>query len=114
MVWNEFEELLGKAEDYVSASNEHDLRRIRTMLACNCSYRSTGTGRHDGVEAVMSMMKSFFASNRDVRWQVENYRWHEDRVVFDFLITLGGNTSSGVEELHFNDAGEICRIVVQR
>jgi hypothetical protein len=108
------EELLRKAEAYVSASNEHNLTRIKTMLARDCSYRSAGVGRHDGVEAIISMMKSFFASNPDVRWQAENYRWLSDCVVFDFLITLGGNTSSGVEEIHFNDDGKICRIVVQR
>jgi len=108
------EELIGKAEAYVSASNEHDLSQIRTMLAPDCSYRSAGVGRHDGVEAIMSMMQSFFTSNPDVHWQAENYRWQSNHLVFDFLITLGGNTSSGVEEIHFNDAGEVNRIVVQR
>jgi len=108
------EEETGKAKAYVSASNEHDLGQIKTMLAGDCSYRSAGVGRHDGVEAIMRMMQSFFASNPEVRWKAENYRWRSDHVIFDFLITLGGNTSSGVEEIHFNDAGKICRIVVQR
>ena len=106
--------LIRKAEAYVAASNEHDLAQIRPMLAPNCCYRSAGVGRHDGVEAIMMMMGAFFASNPDVRWQAENYRWHSGCVKFDFLIFLGANTSSGVEEIHFNDAEEICRIVVER
>ena len=113
-VQDKTEKLLGRAEDYVSASNEHNLARIKIMLAVDCSYRSDGVGRHDGVEAITSMMQSFFASNPDVQWQAENYRWHEDHVVFDFRITIRGSTTSGVEEIHFNEAGEISRIVVHR
>ena len=108
------DELITKAEAYVSSSNEHDLDRIKTMLSHECCYRSAGVGSHDGVEAIMNMMQWFFAANPEVHWQADNYRRHSSHVVFDFLITLGGNVSSGVEEIHFNDAGEICRIVVQR
>lgn len=107
-------ELIKKAESYVAASNDHDIPRIRPMLAPECSYRSAGVGQHDGVEAIMTMMQSFFAANPDVHWQTENYHQRSDHVVFDFVITLGTNSSSGVEEIHFDEAGKISRIVVQR
>lgn len=108
------DELIKKAESYVAASNDHDIARIRLMLAPECSYRSAGVGRHDGVEAIMTMMQSFFAANPDVHWQAENYHWHSGHVVFDFVITRDANRSSGVEEIHFDEAGAISRIVVQR
>ena len=108
------DELIEKAEAYVAASNAHDVDRISKMLAPGCSYRSAGVGRHDGADAIIAMMRSFFASNRDVHWQAENYRGHSGHVVFDFVITMGGDSSSGVEEIHFDEAGHISRIVVQR
>lgn len=106
--------LIKKAESYVAASNDHDIARIRPMLAPECSYCSAGVGRHDGIEAIVTMMQSFFAANPDVHWQAENYQRRPGYVVFDFVITLGGNSSSGVEEIHFDQAGDISRIVVQR
>lgn len=106
--------LIKKAESYVAASNDHDIARIRTMLAPACCYRSAGVGRHDGVDAIMTMMQSFFAANPDVHWQVDNYQRCPSHVVFDFVITLGGNSSSGVEEIHFDGTGDISRIAVQR
>jgi limonene-1,2-epoxide hydrolase len=108
------DELIRKAESYVAASNDHDIARIRAMLAPECSYRSAGVGQHDGVEAIVTMMQWFFAANPDVHWQVDNYQRRSGHVVFDFVITLGGNSSSGVEEIHFDETGDISRIVVQR
>jgi hypothetical protein len=107
-------DLIEKADSYVAASNDHDIARIRAMLAPECSYRSAGVGRHDGVDAITTMMQSFFAANPDVHWQTDNYQRLPGHVVFDFVITLGGNSSSGVEEIHFDEAGDISRIVVQR
>ncbi|WP_108881063.1 nuclear transport factor 2 family protein [Anderseniella sp. Alg231-50] len=108
------DELIEKAKAYVAASNAHDIARIKPMLAPACSYRSAGVGRHDGADAIMTMMQSFFAANPDVHWQAENYRQRCDHVVFDFVITMDGNSSSGVEEIHFDGAGNVSRIVVQR
>jgi len=108
------DELIKKAESYVAASNDHDIARIRMMLASDCSYRSAGVGAYDGLDAITTMMQSFFAANPDVHWQVEDYRWQSGHVVFDFVITLDGTSSSGVEEIHFDKAGAICRIVVHR
>lgn len=108
------DDLIKKADSYVAASNDHDIARIRAMLAPECSYRSAGVGRHDGVEAIMIMMQAFFAANLDVHWQTDNYQRHPGHVVFDFVITLGGISSSGVEEIHFDEVDKISRIVVQR
>lgn len=108
------DELIAKAEDYVGASNAHDIDRIRPMLAADCCYQSAGVGRHDGTDAIMAMMQSFFAANPDVHWQAQNYQRQADKVVFDFQIKLGTGTSAGREEIHFNEAGKISRIVVQR
>lgn len=108
------DELIERAESYVAASNDHDTVRIKPMLAPDCCYLSAGVGRHDGAEAIMTMMQSFFAANPDVHWQVKNYRRHSGHVVFDFIITMGASSSSGVEEIHFDKAGKISRIVVQR
>ncbi len=108
------DELITKAKDYVAASNAHDVDRIRPMLASDCSYRSAGVGRHDGADAVMAMMQSFFAANPDVHWDARNYQQQANHVAFDFRITLGAGTSSGREEIHFSEAGKISRIVVQR
>ena len=107
------DELIATAEDYLAASNAHDIARIRPMLAANCCYRSAGVGRHDGTDAIMAMMQSFFAANPDVHWDARNYQRQANRVVFDFRITLASGTSSGREEIHFNEAGKISRIVVQ-
>lgn len=108
------DELIKKAESYVAASNAHDIDCIRPMLAPECSYRSASVGQHDGVEAIMAMMQSFFAANPEVHWQADTYQRRSDHVAFDFVITLGANSSSGVEEIHFDEAGKISRIVVQR
>ncbi len=52
-VQDKMDDLIGKAEAYVATSNDHDLARIKTMLAQGCSYQSTGVGQHDGVEAII-------------------------------------------------------------
>lgn len=103
-----------KAQAYVAASNDHDLAAIEAMLAPDCIYRSAGVGRHDGIEAILAMMTSFFASYRDVNWQAENYRWLSDHVRFDFVITLGGNSSTGEEMIWFDADGRISEIEVRR
>ena len=103
-----------KAQAYVTASNDHDLVAIAAMLAPDCIYRSAGVGRHDGSEAILAMMTSFFASYPDVHWQAENYRWLSDHVRFDFVITLDGNSSAGEEMIWFDGNGRISEIEVLR
>lgn len=106
--------LIEKAKAYVAASNDHDLVAIEAMLAPDCSYRSAGVGRHDGITAILAMMTSFFATNPDVHWDAENYRWLFDHVRFDFVITLAGNTSPGEEMIWFDSDGRITGIEVCR
>ena len=103
-----------KAQGYVAASNDHDLSAIEAMLAPDCIYRSAGVGRHDGSRAILAMMTAFFASNRDVHWDADNYQWLSDHVQFDFVITLGGNSSAGEEKIWFDGEGRISEIEVLR
>lgn len=103
-----------QARDYVDASNDHDLTRIRQMLAQECVYISDGVGRHEGVDAILDMMQSFFASNPDVQWQVDNYQLQLACVEFEFVITMGDKTSRGVENIFLGRGGKIGRIEVRR
>jgi hypothetical protein len=103
-----------KARSYVAASNDHDLGAIEAMLAADCIYRSAGVGRHDGSAAILAMMTSFFGSYPDVHWEAENYQWIADHVRFDFVITLGEDSSSGVEKIWFDGDGRISEIEVLR
>jgi hypothetical protein len=114
MVSEPMYEFIEKAQAYVGASNDHDLVSIEAMLAPDCIYRSASVGRHDGFEAILAMMKPFFASYPDVHWQAENYQWLSDCVKFDFVITLGEKSSLGVEKIYFDGDGRISRIEVQR
>jgi hypothetical protein len=114
MVSEPMYEFIEKAQAYVGASNDHDLVSIEAMLAPDCIYRSASVGRHDGFEAILAMMKPFFASYPDVHWQAENYQWLSDSAKFDFVITLGEKSSLGVEKIYFDGDGRISRIEVQR
>ena len=107
-------EFIEKAQAYVAASNDHDLVRIEAMLAPDCIYRSGSVGRHDGIEAILAMMSSFFALYPNVHWEAKNYRWLAEHVQFDFVITLGENSSPGVEKIFFDGDGRIGQIHVQR
>lgn len=103
-----------RAKAYVDASNHHDLPRIKAMLAETCEYVSDGVGRHDGVNAICKMMESFFSLNADVHWQVDRYQLFSDCVLFEFIITLAGKRSDGLERLFFQTDGKISRIEVRR
>jgi limonene-1,2-epoxide hydrolase len=107
-------EWIEKAQGYVAASNAHDLACIRQMLAADCSYDSEGVGRHDGVEAIIAMMRAFFGSNPDVHWQADGYRLKPGCVEFDFIITLNAKNSSGMERVYFGTDDLISRIEVRR
>lgn len=109
------EELITWTRAYVDASNEHDVGRIRSMLAYDATYHSSGVGNHHGAGAIVAMNKSFFAASPDVHWQPENFRAVEDDgVEFDFVITIAGQPSKGVERVFFNDGGKIRRVEVER
>lgn len=107
--------LIAKAQDYVDASNRHDMARIGPMLADDVAYASSGVGVHEGAQAVGALTAAFHAANPDVHWRVEHYRpIGEDGVEFDFVITLGGEEHPGVERIFFTPAGLIRRIEVER
>lgn len=103
-----------QARAYVDASNDHDLARIRQMLAPECVYISDGVGRHEGVDAILAMMQNFFASNPDVHWQVDDYQLRLACVEFEFIITMGDKTSNGFEKIFFGQDRKIVRIEVRR
>ena len=106
---------IAKAQNYVSASNAHDVAAIGPMLAEECRYVSTGVGEHHGKAAILSMMEGFFSSNPDVHWDVPEYSLDGlSCVVFDFTISFGGQSSRGLEKITFADDGEICLIEVSR
>lgn len=108
-------ELIGKTKAYVEASNAHDVDRIATMLKEDVVYQSTGVGRHEGAAAILTMNRSFFGEYPDVHWDAENYRTVDDGgVEFDFVITLGGHSSSGIERVFFDPSGRISRVEVER
>ncbi len=109
------QDLVQRAQAYVAASNAHDVSAVETMLAAECVYESSGVGRHEGAEAIIAMMRGFFASAPDVHWQTDGYRpVAGNGVEFDFVISMNGETSNGVERLFFDDRGAITRVEVAR
>lgn len=106
---------LEKTKAYVDASNNHDLATIAPMLSEDCRYVSSGVGEFVGREPILQMMKTFFAANPDVRWKVPEYRLDtENRVEFDFSISLGGQSSQGIEKISFDSDGNINLVEVVR
>lgn len=107
--------LINLAQDYVAASNAHDLTRVEALFADDAIYRSSGVGQHIGVSTIIDMMRTFFEANSDVHWGASNFRHLDNRgVEFDFTITLGGKSSSGVERLYFTADNTIRLIEVER
>lgn len=85
------------------------------MLDEDCRYVSTGVGEYGGKEAIIAMMTTFFAANPDVHWTVPNFRLvTETCVEFAFTISLGGQTSKGIERIWFGDGDTISCIEVER
>jgi hypothetical protein len=103
--------LVEQTKSYVAASNAHDLTRIEPMFAADAIYRSSGVGQHEGAPAIIAMMKTFFDANPDVHWDTSSFRVIEENgVEFDFVISLGGNSSTGIERLFF-DADNLIRLI---
>ena len=108
-------DLADKASAYVAASNARDVTAIEPMLHEDCRYVSSGVGDYSGRSEILSMMSGFFAKNPDVQWTVEDYALESERcVVFDFVISLDGQTSKGTERIWFSDDGAITCIKVER
>ena len=108
-------DLITRTQAYVDASNDHDVERIAGMLADDATYSSSGVGEHHGATAILAMNTAFFDANPNVHWQPDNFRAvGDDGVAFDFVITIGGKPSSGVERVFFNTDGRIRRVEVER
>lgn len=109
------DDLVKRARAYVAASNAHDIAAIEPMIAPDCIYVSSGVGRHDGAGAIIAMMRDFFEAVPDVNWQARDYRAVTGNgVEFDFVISMNGESSTGVERLFFDDSGAIVRVEVAR
>ena len=103
-----------RARRYVELSNAHDADAIEPMIAADATYRSAGVGVHDGREAIMAMMRSFFADNPGIRWEVDEYRAIDGGgVEFDFTAHVGGAERPGTERIYFDAAGLIRRVEVE-
>ncbi|MCP5076159.1 MAG: nuclear transport factor 2 family protein [Rhodobacteraceae bacterium] len=107
--------LVPKAKAYVAASNAHDLNLIAQLLNEDCRYNSSGVGGYRGKAAIISMMEGFFSNNPNVHWDVPEYRLDGQLcVVFDFTISLGGQSNRGLEKISFAEDGLIAIIEVIR
>ena len=105
---------------YVDASNAHDLAAVRSQLAENISYSSSGVGEHAGRDTVMEMMTGFFTRFPDVHWSCEDYRVRGDNgAEFEFVLRATAADDgvtierNGNERLFFDAAGLVRRIEVR-
>ena len=104
----------GRARRYVELSNAHDLDAIEAMFHEDATYQSANVGEHEGREAILVMMRAFFAHNPNIRWDVDAYREIDDGgVEFDFTARAGGGERRGTERIYFDDAGRIRRVEVE-
>jgi len=104
--------LLFRARKYVRLSNKHDLESIEPMFLPDATYVSAAVGRHEGRDAIMSMMRGFFIEHPDVVWEVEEFRTIDSGVEFDFVMRMGGTENPGVERLIFDNHGIIRHVEV--
>lgn len=108
------------AHRYVEASNAHDVERIREMVAGAISYSSSGMGEHSGREAVVDMLKDFYARFPDAHWACTDYRQlGADAAAFQYVLrgieTGTGQVvlRAGLERVWFDGEGRIRRIEVR-
>lgn len=96
---------LEMAKSYFQLSNEARLERIETLFHPHATYSSATYGLYYGPEAILAMMRPFFASYERRRWTVVSAEaWSENiaEVVFSFEgVTTGGEQilREGVERL---------------
>ncbi|EKX51727.1 hypothetical protein GUITHDRAFT_102332 [Guillardia theta CCMP2712] len=109
---DETSKLLTLAEEYVRLSNEHDVEACLKQLNANASYQSTTVGAYEGIDAISSMMKTFFSNFPSVHWDVKEYKisqGNRDCVEFEFVRTLkkpeGLVREEGKEWIEFSEQG---------
>ena len=111
-------EAIELARAYVALSNAHRVDLIAPMFTTEAVYRSSAVGEYQGVEAIATMMQSFFERFADVHWQCENYQCSRNRVSFAFSLqateTQSGDSieRSGHESIEFDTKGLISMIEV--
>lgn len=112
--------LVDNARRYITASNEHDLDGVESLIAGDAEYVSDQAGRLAGRAAIRAMMDGLFSDFPDVRWTAGYYRAEgPDAVAYDFLMTATSSKTgesieqTGVERIYFDEGGKICRIEVE-
>ncbi|MEM7427004.1 MAG: nuclear transport factor 2 family protein [Pseudomonadota bacterium] len=103
------------AKAYLDASNRHDLNDISDLLSADCRYFSSGAGEHNGRDAILDMMRGFFAQYPNVRWEARNLEAETvSTAAFDFTIFLPSGAFEGREWVAMNETGLISEIRVER
>ena len=104
---------------YVALSNAHRVEFIRPMFAADAIYHSSAVGEFQGVDAIIDMMRAFFARYPDAFWLCEHFHCEMNRVSFDFSLQASDAQSgaqlqrSGIERIEFDDQGLIIRLEVK-
>jgi nuclear transport factor 2 (NTF2) superfamily protein len=107
------------ARAYVALSNAHRAELISPMFAADAVYHSSVIGEFHGVDAIVDMMRGFFARYPDAFWLCEHFRCQANRVIFDFSLQASDTQSGvqlqrgGVERIEFDDQGLITRLQVK-
>ena len=106
------------ARAYVAHSNAHDLEAIGGLLGDQARYESAYAGALSGREAILEMMRRFFAELPDVHWEAAGYEEvSPGRVAFDFQMHATARDGAAVaregrEVIEFAEGGRIMLIRV--
>lgn len=106
------------ARAYVAHSNAHDLDAIGELLDHDARYESAYAGVLHGRDAILAMMRGFFATFPDVHWDATGYvEVSVHQVAFDFRMRATGERgepvfSEGRERIAFSPLGRIASIRV--
>jgi nuclear transport factor 2 (NTF2) superfamily protein len=112
-------EIIELAHAYVALSNAHRVELIRPMFAADAIYHSSAVGEFQGEDAIIDMMRRFFARYPDVFWLCEDFRCEANRVSFDFSLQASDAQSgeqlqrNGIERIEFDAQGLIKRLEVK-
>jgi len=106
------------ARAYVTHSNAHDLHAIGKLLAADARYESAYAGVLIGRNAILDMMRGYFARFPDVTWAANDYQEvAPGQVAFNFHLRATDSDgasvrSEGREVIAFTDRGQIASIRV--
>jgi len=74
------------SQHYFTLSNDRDLDAIESLFAPDATYSSDATGKYSGRDAIMTMMRGFFARFDSLHWVIDSI----DEI------------KSGIIEIHFH------------